>query len=489
MRKYKEKPSKEFSILTLDDDEIITSTIQAYFQRSGYMVDVECDPLRAIEKIRNNHYDILLLDFLMTPICGDQVVEEIRKFNKELYIILLTGHKSMAPPIKTIRELDIQGYYEKSERFDQLELLVESCAKSIRQMRTIQAYKNGLSMIVDALPEIYQLDEKGAVLDAGLQTAMDTFGSDGAFVSVTLPYMSSDERVLRKTGAITEEDLESLQIEIPTDETKAWIQGNHLIGSIENEKHDRIGRIVIKCKKKPEEMQVQMLEIFVQQLSASIHNSQMHRLVTKAYGQLNDSYVEIISAMRMIVDERDIYTRGHSDRVSDLATAISKQMGKDEKFIERVKVAGLFHDIGKVGISDNILLKPSKLNDQEYQAIQKHPDKGAKILSALTMFEDVVPIVKHHHERVDGRGYPDGLKSEEIPEEARIIAVADSFDAMTSTRQYRSHMSLEYAISEIKNGSGSQFDSNVVQAFLSLLNSMEEKEFMQQYASDSSKEE
>ena len=120
-------------------------------------MDVENEPYRAIEKVRKKHYDILLLDFLMTPICGDQVVEEIRKFNKDIFIILLTGHKSVAPPIKTIRELDIQGYYEKDERFDQLELLVESCSKSIIQMRTIQNYKNGLSIIMDSLPEIYHL--------------------------------------------------------------------------------------------------------------------------------------------------------------------------------------------------------------------------------------------------------------------------------------------------------------------------------------------
>ena len=144
MRLNKQVTQNRISILTLDDDPIITSTIQVYFQRSGYQVDVENNPHTAIEKIRTGSYDILLLDFLMSPICGDQVVEEIRKFNRDLYIILLTGHKSMAPPVKTIRQLDIQGYYEKNDRFDQLELLVESCVKSIRQMRTIREYKSDL---------------------------------------------------------------------------------------------------------------------------------------------------------------------------------------------------------------------------------------------------------------------------------------------------------------------------------------------------------
>ena len=117
MRRSKLTMQNQISILTVDDDPIITSTIQAYFQRSGYHVDIENDPYAAIERVRNSAYDILLLDFLMTPICGDQVVEEIRKFNQDLFIILLTGHKSMAPPVKTIRELEIQGYYEN--RFKQ----------------------------------------------------------------------------------------------------------------------------------------------------------------------------------------------------------------------------------------------------------------------------------------------------------------------------------------------------------------------------------
>ena len=148
MRKSKKVLENKISILTLDDDPIITSTIEAYFKRSGYDVDIENDPLRAIERIRESSYDILLLDFLMSPICGDQVVERIREFNKELFIVLLTGHKSMAPPVKTIRQLDIQGYYEKNERFDQLELLVESCVKSIKQMRIIKEYQERYPNIV-----------------------------------------------------------------------------------------------------------------------------------------------------------------------------------------------------------------------------------------------------------------------------------------------------------------------------------------------------
>ena len=136
MRKNKiVRKTNDISILALDDDEIMTATLQSYFQSVGFDVKTENDPIKAVERIKTEHFDILLLDFLMSPINGDEVVKRIREFDHDIFIILLTGHKSMAPPMKTIRELDIQGYYEKSNRFDELELLVESCVKSIKHMR------------------------------------------------------------------------------------------------------------------------------------------------------------------------------------------------------------------------------------------------------------------------------------------------------------------------------------------------------------------
>ena len=347
MRKNKVGSQKlDFSILALDDDPIMTATLQAYFTTSGFTVDVETNPYRGIERIRDGHYDILLLDFLMAPITGDRVVSEIRKFDRDLYIILLTGHKSMAPPIRAIRELDIQGYYEKSDRFDQLELLIESCVKSIKQMRTIKAYRD-------------DLDRK---------------------------------------------------------------------------------------------------------------NKQLEQM----YTSLGDSYMEVISALRLIVDARDFYTRGHSDRVSCFALKIAHQMGRDDGFCERVRLAGLFHDVGKVAVPDSVLLKPGRLNMPEYELIMLHPEKGCEILKAISAFAGIAEIVREHHERFDGSGYPDGIAGDDIIEEARLIAVADAFDAMTSHRLYRENLTFDHAVEELKEGSGTQFDPDAVTAFLKVLEDYDE---------------
>ena len=200
MRKNRRTLRNNYRILALDDDPIMTSTLQAYFQRSGYEVDVVNNPLEAVELVRNGHYDILLLDFLMTPICGDQVVEEIRKFNRDLYIILLTGHKSMAPPIRTIRELDIQGYYEKSDRFDQLELLVESCVKSIAQMRVIRDYQNGLAHMLDMMPQIYSLENDRSVLKSVLGIVNGIFRAKSCFLFALGEMWGDDKDRLQIVG-------------------------------------------------------------------------------------------------------------------------------------------------------------------------------------------------------------------------------------------------------------------------------------------------
>jgi len=255
MRKSKTISQNQISILTLDDDPIITSTIKDYFCRSGYAVDIENDPVAAIERIRAGSYDILLLDFLMSPICGDQVVEEIRKFNTDLFIVLLTGHKSMAPPVKTIRQLDIQGYYEKNDRFDQLELLVESCVKSIKQLRIIKKYQ----------------------------------------------------------------------------------------------------------------------------------------------GELTNAYLQTIEILRSVVETRDKDTEGHSARVSALASTIAHEMGLSEDDVNSIRIAGLFHVLGQIGVRDAVVLKKGPLTNDEYIEIQRHPLEGEKILSSYKEFKEILPAVRSHH--------------------------------------------------------------------------------------------
>lgn len=216
---------KGIKVLIVDDEIGIIDSLSIFLKRYGYNFTGVTNPLEAIEKVKNEQFDLMILDFIMTPIHGDKVVEEVRKFNKELYILLLTGHKDLAPPLETIRRLDIQGYCEKSDRFDQLLLLIESGVKAINQMKVIK----------------------------------------------------------------------DINEELKTANTK-----------------------------------------------------------------LEQAYLESIQTLRYTVEAKDPYTRGHSDRVSEYSVLIGKYLGINEEDLHILKIGGLFHDIGKIGIPDSILLKPRK---------------------------------------------------------------------------------------------------------------------------------
>ncbi len=326
--------NSQYKIIAVDDEIGILDSLKVFLSKAGYSFVGVTNPLEAIEKIRNEHFDLMLLDFLMTPIHGDQVVEEIRKFNKDLYILLLTGHKDLAPPLETIKRLDIQGYCEKSDQFSQLLLLIESGIKAVSQMQLI---KN---------------------INSELQTANN---------------------------------------------------------------------------------------------------------------KLEEAYMETIEVLRFTVEAKDAYTKGHSDRVSEYSELIGKNLSLSDTDLKTLKLGGLFHDIGKIGIPDSILLKTTKLDNDEYSEIQNHPAIGAHILSNATIFKDIIPIVKHHHERFDGKGYPGKLAGNDIPYLARIAAIADAFDAMTSRRSYRDSLPLDIVKEEIKKNSGTQFDPEIASLFLHIL--------------------
>ena len=337
MRKGLQQVTNEnsnYKIIAVDDEEGIIDSLSIFLKRSGYQFTGVTDPREAIERVKNEHFDLMLLDFIMTPFHGDQVVEEIRKFNKELYILLLTGHKDLAPPLETIRRLDIQGYCEKSDKFDQLLLLIESGIKSIEQMNQIKKINAELS---------------------------------------------------------------------------------------------------------------------------------------QTYEQLERAYLDSIQTLRYTVEAKDPYTRGHSDRVAQYSVLIGKHLGLPDEDLRTLEIGGLFHDIGKIGVPDTILRKESKLTDDEYSEIKNHPSIGVHILSSATIFQNIIPIVKHHHERYDGKGYPGRLKGEEIPYFARITALADTFDAMTSKRSYRDALSLDVVIAEFERCKGTQFDPELDDVFLDIL--------------------
>ncbi len=193
--------------------------------------------------------------------------------------------------------------------------------------------------------------------------------------------------------------------------------------------------------------------------------------LSRLYEDLRTTYMRTIKVLAQAIDARDHYTHSHSENVAKYAVAIAEEMGLSVKEVEAIREACELHDLGKIGIVDNILSKPSSLTKEEFEQIKRHPTIGAQILEPLTFLSDVIEMVRQHHEHFDGSGYPDGRKGEDILIGARIIHLADAFEAMTSPRAYRKiPLTKEEATAEIKKNKGTQFDPKVVDAFFKVIN-------------------
>jgi putative nucleotidyltransferase with HDIG domain len=201
--------------------------------------------------------------------------------------------------------------------------------------------------------------------------------------------------------------------------------------------------------------------------------NRMSESISTAVGNLkraarenHELFINSIRALAAAIDAKDPYTRGHSERVARYSSLVAKEMGLDSEDVRRVRLSALLHDVGKIGIDDRILRKPTALTEEEFEIMKSHPVKGAAIMDAIPQLHDVIPGMKHHHERWEGGGYPDGLAGEEIPLQARIVSVADTFDAMTTTRPYQRAMDIRFVFQRLRDLAGNRFDPAVVDALI-----------------------
>lgn len=212
------------------------------------------------------------------------------------------------------------------------------------------------------------------------------------------------------------------------------------------------------------------LVILIELIANSIYEFMRINLQLDNFSQdYKSPYLSTIQILRNIAEYKDRYTIGHSFRVSKYAVLIGRKLKLSTENLKLLKIGSMFHDIGKISIPNYILLKSNKLTDNEYYEIKQHPLSGAHILYPTTLYTKIIPIVKFHHERYDGNGYPAHLKGLEIPLLVRIVTIADTFDAMTSKRTYRDSLPIEFVIKEFENGKGSQFDPEITDVFLDIL--------------------
>lgn len=196
----------------------------------------------------------------------------------------------------------------------------------------------------------------------------------------------------------------------------------------------------------------------------------VHVINQRQYREMQQMFEGTIQSLVSALDAKDAYTCGHSSRVAELAVELASRLGFDEEGINRIRMAGILHDIGKIGVDDSVLRKPGKLTDEEFEQIKQHPVLGYEILQGIRQFKKILPAVRHHHESWNGSGYPDGLAGQAIPRDAQVLAVADAFDAMSSDRPYRSGMPIDKVVSIFEEGRGVQWAADVVDVLIESIN-------------------
>ena len=206
-----------------------------------------------------------------------------------------------------------------------------------------------------------------------------------------------------------------------------------------------------------------MLDIRRNAQPSSLHRSRGWML-KQAAQENRDLFLGSIRMLAAAIDEKDPYTRGHSDRVAKYSLIIGRELGLDEEALDKLRISALLHDVGKIGVDDRVLKKPGKLTDEEFDLMKQHTVKGANIMRPVAQLKEMLPGIELHHERLDGAGYPYGLAADQIPLMARIIAVADTLDAITTNRPYQSAMDLDFAMDRIRSLAVSRFDPKVVAA-------------------------
>ena len=470
-------------ILVVDDEEYICEVIEEMLAEPNYRVQTACDPEKAMEILERERVDFVLTDLIMGEKSGVDVLNKTTELHPDAVVVLMTGRPTIENAVAVLKS-GAYDYLVKPFSMNTLRAVVKRGLEKQRLLRENINLKETVSLyrISEAMGSTIQLD---FLLNLILETAIKELEADMAWVllleektnklipqaSLGIPHQMFKSGFLSGNGSVSRWVIKNAKPQVfakdslddrflPSEFKKKIISGiSHPLMA----KGKVIGIVtLIRTDHHLSPFttgQLHSLSIIASKAASAIENS-------KLYEELRESYMETLTALANAIEARDIYTRGHTERVRYMAELVGKQMGWDEDKLWEVRMGGILHDIGKIGVPDAILNKPEALTKEEFEIMKGHPACGAKILEGISFLKPAIPYVLYHHERFDGKGYPFGLRGEDIPIQGRLMAVVDTFDAITSERPYRKSKGFELAIKEIKDCSGTQFDPKVAKIFV-----------------------
>lgn len=478
------------TILVADDNDNVRYVCERTLESKGHQVITVTNGRDAIEEGRKRHIDLLVTDLVMPGCSGTETFQTLRTTHPDLLGIIITGRGTMNDAINAIR-LGFSAFIAKPFSPSELVVAVEDAVEkhrleveNTRLRALLELYEIGKAATSTLdLPELLNRILEGALretrADRGSIMLHDPETDElrvGAAVGLPPEVIASASRRLGEgvSGWIAKHRqpliLDGGSPKVPA-EVAGLLQNANLNAALclpLVSKGNLVGVLNLSstdASVRFREGDLELLQILASQAATAIENSRLHT-------DLQNSYLSTIHALAQAIDAKDPYTRGHSANVAQIAVRLARALGLSAEEQDALHVAGILHDVGKIGIPDRILLKPGRLDKDEYSVIQQHPDHGVKILSpAKIPYAEVLEVVHYHHERVDGTGYPRGLRGEGICLSAKIMAVADCFDAMTSDRAYRKGMPVNRALSLMSEVAGSQLAPELVELLVQVVGS------------------
>jgi putative nucleotidyltransferase with HDIG domain len=486
--------NEDLKILVVDDEDIILSIFQKYLEATkNYTVLTATDGFEALEIINKEEIDCCFTDISMPRLDGLELTKRIHLHDNTIPVIIMTGNPSMRNAIETLKN-GVVDFLTKPIKMDQLHTIINKVlmeralfVDNILLKEESQKNRKLLSINKELQQKIKEVESMNLILQQldQAKTSKDLFSTlvdlsgeitscDEAHFTIFTQEMTTPETIASfvrdKARAIGDADFIERDIinKVADDGVPFLIKKNNGNGSVM--------AIPLKIRSKVfgilflligagrgcfSEKDLYFSNFLAQKASFSIENLALYENIYENLFSTLYAFVETIEA-------RDPYTKQHSTRVSTYAMSIAEEIGCSQEEIDELNVSGNLHDIGKIGIPDSILLKPGRLTDEEYDVIKKHPVIGSNIIGHFNMWSLEEKIIRHHHERWDGKGYPDNLKENKIPFLSRILSVSDVYDALTSDRSYRTKMQEDVALNIIIENAGSQFDPEIVDVFLKL---------------------
>ncbi|NNG01804.1 MAG: response regulator [Desulfobacteraceae bacterium] len=493
------------NILFVDDEESILDVAREFFENRGYHVLTAENGRVASQLIEKEQIDCCFTDINMPEMDGLELAEYIRKHDNTLPVVIMTGYPSLENTIKTLKN-GVVDFLVKPVNLKQMELCVQRVfrerelfiknvilTKELESKRRIETLNNELLHKVDELNTLNHIMSDFTVVSASsevftrvVEMSIELTHADEARLYMVNEAIDAPFEIASfQAGDACSCDLldnqaidpvvEQMILDIQTDQKPLLISNNNGHGKLPDKirslmlvpltiRHKIFGVLSVSAltgKIRFTEKELYYLTFMTNRAAYAIENLAL-------YENIFENLFATLYAFVRAIEARDPYTEQHSNRVTRIALALSHELGCTEEEQDILKVAGRLHDIGKIGIRDEILLKPDRLTVEEYNVIKEHPVIGAEIVGQLGLWDREKQIIRCHHERFDGNGYPDGLGGDDIPLLGRILSVADVYDAIASDRAYRKRMEESRILDIMYGGAGTQFDPLIIKSFKKL---------------------